>query len=205
VEREEALKRRMVLKERERDIAKKLGEIGGGAGKEYMSRAAVRESSAVMGGSGGGGLSTTSTLPGEKPPRPDARALGLVAPRGEQPRVDLGRAKRKRPDSAASSSTVQEGLKGRAAFGWGTDLSKKLGRMKEGEKLDGSSAQGRDIEKMFKDGRERSPVRKKTRFVTEKGIREAGRESIGEPLSAAVRGRQVVLDDDDDDDLIIVK
>jgi minichromosome maintenance protein 10 len=54
---------------------------------------------------------------------------------------------------------------------------------------------------------ERSPVRKKTRFVTEKGIREAGRESLGELLSVGVGGkgrRQVVLDDDDDD-LIIVK
>ena len=55
---------------------------------------------------------------------------------------------------------------------------------------------------------DKSPVRKKTRFVTEKGIREAGRESLGETLSAAVLGRarrQVVLDDDEDDDLIIVR
>jgi minichromosome maintenance protein 10 len=57
---------------------------------------------------------------------------------------------------------------------------------------------------------DKSPVRKKTRFVTENGIREAGRDSLGEPmLSAAVKTRlrrQVVaLDDDDDDDLIIVR
>jgi minichromosome maintenance protein 10 len=44
------------------------------------------------------------------------------------------------------------------------------------------------------------PVRKKTRFVTEKGIREAGRESLGMDFSE----RQISLDDDDDDELVIV-
>lgn len=218
VEREEGLKRRLAQKERERDIAKKLGEIGGGAGKEYMSRAAASSDAsgttafrAAMPGTN----TAAGTLPGEKPPRPDARKLGLVAPRGEQPKIDLGRAKRKRPDSALSaasvSTTQSDGLKGRAAFGWGTALSTKLSRMKEGEKLDGTNVHGGDIGKAFaraeEKKRETSPVRKKTRFVTEKGIREAGRESLGEPLSAAAKiRRQVVLDDDDDDDdLVIVK
>jgi minichromosome maintenance protein 10 len=219
VEREEALKRKLVLKERERDIAKKLGEIGGGAGKEYMSRAAAWDSETsggtVFGAAMPGKDTATGTLPGEKPPRPDARQLGLVAPRGEQPKIDLGRAKRKRPDSAlsgTSTSTAQsDGLKGRAAFGWGTTLSTKLSRMKEGEKLDGSTVHGGDIAKAFarveeSNKRETSPARKKTRFVTEKGIREAGRESLGEPLSVAAKiRRQVVLDDSDDDDLVIVK
>lgn len=216
VEKEEALKRRLVHKERERDIAKKLGEIGGGAGKEYMSRAAAwsdTPGATAFGAAMPGKNTATGTLPGEKPPRPDARKLGLVAPRGEQPKVDLGRAKRKRPDSAlsgASASTAQsDGLKGRAAFGWGTTLSTKLSRMKEGEKLDGSNVHGGDIAKAFakveESKRETSPVRKKTRFVTEKGIREAGRESLGEPLSAAAKIRRQVVLDDDDDDLVIVK
>ncbi|OIW25166.1 hypothetical protein CONLIGDRAFT_718062 [Coniochaeta ligniaria NRRL 30616] len=220
VEREEALKRRLVQKERERDIAKKLGEIGGGAGKEYMSRAAAwseTDGKTAFGAAmPGRDTATTGMLPGEKPPRPDARKLGLVVPRGEQPKIDLGRAKRKRPDSAlsgtSSTATTQgsDGLKGRAAFGWGSTLSTKLSRMKEGEKLDGTTVHGGDIAKAFakveESKREASPVRKKTRFVTEKGIREAGRESLGEPLSAAAKiRRQVVLDDDDDDDLVIVK
>jgi minichromosome maintenance protein 10 len=44
--------------------------------------------------------------------------------------------------------------------------------------------------------------------VTEKGIREAGRESLGETLSLSAAfktRRQVVLDEDEDDDLIILK
>jgi minichromosome maintenance protein 10 len=58
--------------------------------------------------------------------------------------------------------------------------------MKDGEKFTGD-----------KDGRQVSPVRKKTRFVTEKGIREAGRESLGAELS-----KRVELDDDDE--LVII-
>lgn len=60
--------------------------------------------------------------------------------------------------------------------------------MKDGEKL--RSSQGENSG---------APLRKKTRFVTEKGIREAGRESLGVDLSE----RQVSLDDDEDE-LIIV-
>jgi minichromosome maintenance protein 10 len=67
-------------------------------------------------------------------------------------------------------------------MGWGSNLTKELGRMKNGENL--------------------QPVKKKTRFVTEKGIREAGRESFGGEVAKAVAND---LDDDDDDDLDIVK
>ncbi|KAJ5382682.1 hypothetical protein N7517_000593 [Penicillium concentricum] len=42
---------------------------------------------------------------------------------------------------------------------------------------------------------------KKTRFITSRGIREAGRESLGAPAENTPSRRQVLLDDDDDDDL----
>ena len=45
---------------------------------------------------------------------------------------------------------------------------------------------------------------KKTRFITSKGIREAGRESLGAPAEVTPGGRQAILDDDDDDDLEFV-
>ncbi|KAJ5793569.1 hypothetical protein N7457_000168 [Penicillium paradoxum] len=41
---------------------------------------------------------------------------------------------------------------------------------------------------------------KKTRFLTSKGIREAGRESLGAPAESTPSGRRALLDDDDDDD-----
>lgn len=238
VEREEGLKRRLAQKERERDIAKRLGEIGGGAGKEYMSRAA--EAAALGSSISSSNNNSGSALQGDLPPKWDARALGLVGRRGaEQPKIDLGPIKRKRPDSSASNSTATGGGGGsgsagggtqpKIALGWGSSLTKKLGRMKEGEHLDGtknggflavsnnapaaeSSSAATATATLARN--DRSPVRKKTRFVTEKGIREAGRESLGEPLSAAAAAakigrRRVVIpdndDDDDDDDLIIIK
>ena len=54
----------------------------------------------------------------------------------------------------------------------------------------------------MKNGESFQPVRKKTRFVTEKGIREAGRESLGGEVAKIAATH---LDDDDDDDLDIVK
>ncbi|CAG8238499.1 unnamed protein product [Penicillium olsonii] len=41
---------------------------------------------------------------------------------------------------------------------------------------------------------------KKTRFLTSKGIREAGRESLGAPAESTPAGRRMIIDDDDDDD-----
>jgi len=249
-EREEGLKRKLLRQEKERDIAKRLGEIGGGAGKEYMSRAAkatvaanaalgssISSSSTAVSAAVSGSLSsritnTSLSTAGSNaetvPPRWDARALGLVGKRGDDgPKISLAPVKRKRPESSASSSTAGgSSLSGNkaAALGWGSALGTKLSRMKDGERLDGRKASDfairdhRDASTTDDAGGspsvvppparsgDRSPVRKKTRFVTEKGIREAGRESLGEPLSAAAKGRrQVILDDDDDDDLIIVK
>jgi minichromosome maintenance protein 10 len=52
----------------------------------------------------------------------------------------------------------------------------------------------------MKNGESLQPVRKKTRFVTEKGIREAGRESFGGQMANTAASL-----DDDDDDLDIVR
>jgi minichromosome maintenance protein 10 len=251
-EREEGLKRRLAQKEKERDIARRLGAIGAGAGKEYMTRAATRTNPATTATHGSsfssvGTSSFSSAAPvssattsgssfgADQPPRWDARALGLVGRRGaDQPNINLGPApsKRKRPESSGSCSTTggwngagQGPNNNKAALGWGSSLSTKLGRMKEGERLDGRKITALDSNPpplpalsaaaVITSGGggaarrgDKSPVRKKTRFVTEKGIREAGRESLGETLSlsAALKTRrQVVLDEDEDDDLIILK
>lgn len=123
-------------------------------------------------------------------------------------------------------------------FGWGTSLKDKLARMRDGERLnlnlhtahlkkDSVSTVASAFRGGGGDKADRSPVRKKTRFVTEKGIREAGRESlpggggggVGESKNTArpgilrasagaVKGREVVLDDDGDEDmdeLIVVR
>ncbi|KAL2187321.1 hypothetical protein L209DRAFT_683918 [Thermothelomyces heterothallicus CBS 203.75] len=288
-EREENLKRRLTQREKERDIARRLSEMGAGAGKEYMSRAASRRTATATTTSGAGlgssfssatssfsstfptssattsatsiGASTNSFQHSDQQqqqqkeqerPRWDARALGLVGRRGaDQPKIDLGPAptaitttaptKRKRPESSSSSTVSGATQRGggsleaggnnntRAPLGWGPALREKLSRMREGERLDGRkpgatatetdrpaptiSAAAAAAAALGTGGGsavaarrgDKSPVRKKTRFVTDKGIREAGRDSLGEPLSAAVKARRQVLLDDDDDDLIIVK
>lgn len=219
-EREEALKRRLQRQERERDIAKRLGEMGAGAGRAYMTHktttAITNETTTLKSSTASAAATAGVALEQQNPllpaPRWDARALGLVGKRGgDGPKVSLAPVKRKRPDSSASGTSSVASGGGGGALGWGGVLTGKLARMKDGEKLDGSKA--RDVEVEIQPpplpeerAGSRSPVRKKTRFVTDKGIREAGRESLGEGLSAAGKlGRRVVVLDDDDDDLIIVR
>ena len=232
--RNEALKRRIAQREREKDIAAKLGVDGVGAGRDYMQKrgqppsskaSATASSSATSSfsahlhadGSAGGGMG--------------AAALDLLARAKSTPNIDLGPAKRKRPDSVTSNSTAGGAANSRSgvgSLGWGTALRDRLGKMKEGASTSfppnpagaASSSGSRD---------DRSPVRKKTRFVTDKGIREAGRESLGAELAGGADGttetaaadaaaaatatatrnrllRRVVVEDDvdDDDELLIV-
>ena len=352
-ERKEAIKRSLARKEKEAEIARKLGEVGGGAGREYMSRAAggLRASfssttSVPMSGSASFSSAAVSTpmssLSGHSQsnsindplgfggrPRYDLQALGLLRKKGEeQPKIDLGPIKRKRPESALSSETSFSKSNSTSSatitpsnytnntkapsLGWGSGLRDKLSRMKEGEKLNlshrASTSSMRDstpaltkssttgglstgltpaINRLSTSSRDfnftnsssntqttnlpnrpspavrfsaaptdshshsslsssrllsasasarltaaraaaaakaasaaeggggnsqgsagQPPVRKKTRFVTDKGIREAGRDSLGDKgflLSAAQKSRrQVVLSEDEDDDLEIV-
>jgi minichromosome maintenance protein 10 len=158
---EERMTRRILEQEKERDLRKKLGGIGTGIGANYM-RKQDRSSQHQP------DFSSSDMV--EEPP-PDVAALGLR--NGKAKDVQLSPIKRKRANTASSS----------AAVGWGGNLTKELGRMKNGESL--------------------QPVKKKTRFVTEKGIREAGRESIGGDVVKAVVSN--LVDDDDDDDLEILK
>ncbi|KAI1758188.1 hypothetical protein F4782DRAFT_524886 [Xylaria castorea] len=212
IERSEALRRRLATQEKERDLMKKLGEAGTGAGREYMltSERSTNKSANRPG----------STTPSMEEPRPqlDAKSLGLIQDRNNK--IHLSPVKRKRVESALSSrssSVLGPTTNGSsaAALGWGGGLKNKLARMKEGEKLGGDNGAAENSSAIeasseaSKD-RNRSPARKKTRFVTEKGIREAGRESLGgELVGGGAIGRQergmVFLDDDDDDELVILQ
>ncbi|KAI1814273.1 hypothetical protein GGS20DRAFT_585662 [Poronia punctata] len=225
IERSEALRRRLATEEKERNLMKKLGELGSGAGKEYMlnGQRSKSGSSNPFGSSSASTTAQSSALEDETRPRVDAKSLGLVADRNNK--VHLSPVKRKRVESALSSrssslvgSTTHNPSLGKAALGWGGGLKDKLARMKDGEKLrQDQHGSGGSKSSLGEDPKERtkSPARKKTRFVTEKGIREAGRESLGGELVGgggdgrrSPRRRMVLLDDDDDDDddeLVILK
>lgn len=253
-ERAESLKRRLAAKEKERDIAKRLGDMGGSSlGGEYMRMTATAESSSTRTNSriSRFGRPTASMAPPTasrfnpelRPPaiplpgtqlnddrsswNTDAHSLGLIAPRGSERKIHLSPIKRKRQDSTQSNSSSfdsttnppsrQTTTTGRVGgFGWGSSLREKLSRMRDGERLrpnfhvktDSTST----ITSAFRD-KDRSPVRKKTRFVTAKGIREAGRESlpggdkVARPGASSRRSQEIVFDDDDEDmdELVVVR
>lgn len=131
---------------------------------------------------------------------------------------------------STSNTNGSSNSRSAGTFGWGTSLKDKLARMRDGERLNLNltNLQTHHLKKdststvasAFRGDNnkaDRSPVRKKTRFVTEKGIREAGRESLpgggggGESskkvrpgilrMSSGLKGREVVLDDDGDEDM----
>lgn len=178
-ERTEFLKRSMEAKEKERMMMKKLGEIGHAAGREYMQFSgskSAKESATTD--------TTTTTSHNDQQAANMKENNIMELTRGDRV-IHLSPVKRKRPESSdAGSSVVRSSAT--TAYGWGSNLKTKLSNMKAGEKF---------LRK------EDPPVRKKTRFITEKGIRVAGRESLGADL---VEG-QISFDDDDDDELVILR
>ncbi|MCJ1418875.1 hypothetical protein MMC32_005226 [Xylographa parallela] len=135
--REEALRKRLAEREKEKDVARKLGEMGNGTGAEYLR---LRHGD---GQSRGVDDRAVSGVP------VDAGALGLLGNSARN--VQLSPLKRKASGMSGSGS------------------------------------------------------RKKTRFVTAKGIREAGRESLG--VGTGLVGDEVVdrgirLSDEDDLDIV---
>lgn len=178
-ERAEFLKRSLEAKEKEREIMNKLGQVGSAAGREYMKFSGAKATAASQAAAS----QASGAPPSTADSAPEAATLDLLRG-GANRQIHLSPVKRKRNDSS-QSSVVTTASNRSSAVGWGANLTEKLSNMKTAGEPKKS----------------RSPVRKKTRFVTEKGIREAGRESLGMDLST----RQVVMDDDDDDELEIIR
>lgn len=203
-EAEEASRKRIAAAQRERDLAKRLGEIGKGVGAEYLRS---RHPASTTAGS--------QSSDGERPSskgglfdKPSAASLGLLARNADD--VHLSPAKdRKRHFGTGAISTA-----GPEAVGWGG--SRKAGLLQPKESKLGSPEKGQTtldgdrgrkpvtgiVRARSTDGRDSgsaSPTKKRARFALEKGIREPGRESFGRPGSQ--------LDGDgghDDDELDIV-
>ncbi len=197
--REEASRKRIADAQRERDLAKKLGQIGSGPGAEYLR---LREKTTMT-----TTITTTSNLGvgGEKTPyfeKPSAESLGLMGNKAEAQHLSPAKDRKRHFGMGAISSNGTE------ALGWGKSrmpgaLKPKPPRISSPEKgqtrLDVAATtalrpgivRGRSTES---DGR-LSP-KKKARFeISGKGIREPGRESLGLPNAQL---------EDDEDDLEIV-
>jgi minichromosome maintenance protein 10 len=191
--REEWARRRRRAQDREAELARRLGELGSGAGGDYLratSATASAKTRAAESAAGGSRASTPSaaraaeaasaaSAPGGE--ARDARSLGLLGKRAAD--VDMkptsAPGKRKRPDAGSLSEPM----------GWG-------GAHKRGLLLSPPPPGARKSAVRRLDG-EASPKKRARIMVPEKGIREPGRESLGVPLASR-------LVDDDEDDLEII-
>jgi minichromosome maintenance protein 10 len=205
----------------------RVGRIGSGS-TDFSTASTAASSSAIT-------ADSSLTAADTEPPR-DAKSLGLIAPKGRSSKVHLSPIKRKRDNSiqglkrTVSGSASGSGSSGPVApLGWGGNLKDKLARMKSGERLDGktvspptaaaASSSSPSLSLSFPPATKSteggaaatskggvSPARKKTRFVTEKGIREAGRESLGGELIVGRSKTQipVTVGLDSDDELEIL-
>ncbi|RKF62203.1 putative primase zinc finger [Erysiphe neolycopersici] len=172
---EERMTRRMLSKEKERKLEKKLAEMGSGLGAEYARVKQMKCNnlslirSATTTASGNYNDNSFDTVSN------DINTFEFLDRNGKKD-VSLSPIKRKMIDTFSNTTLSR---------GWGKSLTEDLKRMRNGENLS----------KNNNNNNTSSPVRKKTRFLTEKGVREAGRESLGD----------TVIFDESDDDLDIIK
>lgn len=172
--REDRFRRQLAEKEKERELAKKLGTMGDGStGGDYMKLKGANTQNLPA-----RGYTSSQGSTGVKPDKPIEDFSSLLNRTSAD--VSLAPVKRKRTASTKSSTAS-------VPVGWGF----KYGRIPSPKK---------DMASAFLGTREASPVKKRARLLLpEKGIREPGRESLGGfdiGLIAAM--------DDDDDDLEVV-
>ncbi|KAF2178829.1 hypothetical protein K469DRAFT_731431 [Zopfia rhizophila CBS 207.26] len=175
--RAELHRKRMAEKEKERELAKRLGEIGKGTGSDYMRMKGAatpcppaRDEPRV--------IEAPSTTQEKVDSLEDP--LGLLRKKADD--VSLSPVKRKRIASGKSTAGSNEPVGWSGAFKRGLLLSPK----KDNKQT--------TLDKQFT--RESSPAKKKARLLLpEKGIREPGRDSLG----GLDVGLLAAMDDDDDD------
>lgn len=197
-ERAEKHRKQLAGKEKERELARRLGDIGSGAGGEYMKRATSNLTLQSQ------PQSQSTTRAPTAPPDPftsqpttapsSTDILGLLGKKASD--VDLTRggipAKRKRAISSHSlTSSSATNTSKSEPVGWG-------GAGKRGVFLPASPTK-KDLPSSFRGTREPSPAKKRARLLLDgKGIREPGRDSLG----VMDVGLLAAMDDDDDLEVI---
>ena len=202
---EEASRKRIASAQRERDLAKRLGDMGSGVGAEYLraKQASIPATTVRSTGSQEGKAHFFD--------KPSAAELGLLGKKAGDQHLSPAKDRKRRFGSAAVSSAGPE------AMGWGGARKAGLLQPKEKERRPGSPERGRTrlegggvarpgiVRLRFEDGGTGgnfSPTKKRARFALERGIREPGRESLPAGGAALLGGDEE--DDDDDDGLDIV-
>ncbi|KAH7139493.1 hypothetical protein B0J11DRAFT_516920 [Dendryphion nanum] len=177
-DRAERYRKQLAGKEKERELAKRLGAAGRGAGSDYMK---VKTSDTpILPTQGDAFLSQSAAIKQDSPSIGNLDSMSLLNRKAND--VSLAPVKRKRIISGKSTASSEP-------MGWG-------GAYKRGlllSPIKDSSAPARIV-------RETSPAKKRARLLLpEKGIREPGRDSLG-TLDVGLLAAM----DDDDDDLDIV-
>ncbi|KAF1829596.1 hypothetical protein BDW02DRAFT_143004 [Decorospora gaudefroyi] len=168
-------RKQLAEKEKERELAKKLGTMGDGStGGDYMKLKGADTPNLPA-----RGYTSSQGSTGAKPDKPaDSDFTSLLNRTSAD--VSLAPVKRKRTASTKSSKSSDP-------VGWGF----KYGRIPSPKK---------EVPSAFRGTRETSPAKKKARlFLDGKGIREPGRESLG-GLDAGL----IAAMDEDDDELEVV-
>ena len=198
--REEASRKRIATAQRERDLARKLGEMGRGLGAEYL-----RAKETVSTTTGTGTRSATATAERDLFEKPSAGELGLLSKKAADEHLSPAKDRKRHFGLGALSTTT-----GAEALGWGgarkagllePPKGSKVGSPEKGQaRLEAGDRRPGIVRGRSEDGSMGSPSKKRARFALEKGIREPGRESLGEDLRKLVAGNE----DGDEDELDIV-
>jgi minichromosome maintenance protein 10 len=171
--REEKFRKQLAEKEKERELAKKLGQMGeGSTGGDYLKLKGANTPNLPARGSMFPG--TSSSKGPDKSTEHDFRSL--LNRKAED--VTLASTKRKRIASGKSAASSEP-------VGWGAAFKKGM-----------LPSPTKETPSAFRGTREASPAKKKARLLLpDKGIREPGRESLG----GLDVGLIAAMDEDDDD------
>jgi len=195
---EEASRKRIAEAQRERDLRKRLGEMGSGLGAEYLKATDTDPSSTSKSSTkfSADGATARSALFD----KPKASDLGLLGNKASATHLSPAKDRKHHFGTAAISSS------GRDAMGWGgarkpgllPETNRRLSPERGQTKLSAVRPPAVRARSSRDDG-SLSPTKKRARFALEKGIREPGRESLGEDLNSLATPAFTGADDDDDD------
>ena len=196
--REEASRKRIATAQKERDLARKLGEMGSGVGAEYLRHKNHSSDASRAHGTRSKDMSAADAK--ALFDKPSASELGLLGKKASDQHLSPAKDRKKHFGLGAVSSAGSE------AMGWGG--AKKYGLLLPEKTRLGSPEKGQtrlDLPKKPSLVRGRSQdgslsPKKRARYALEKGIREPGRESLGDDLGTNL----AALGGDDDDELDIV-
>ena len=200
---EEVSRKRIAAAQKERDLAKRLGNMGSGMGAEYL-----RVTYSLSGTSSNDAEAASDEARNSIFAKPSAAELGLLANKASDAHLSPAKDRKRHFGLGAISVTG-----GTDAMGWGG--ARKAGFLQPKDSRLGSPEKGqtrievaparpslvrpRSQDSSIRSAGSLSPQKKRARFALSKGIREPGRESLPGDGSVAKAPPQLVEEDDDDD------